>query len=77
MPYSHLRAQLLAVAPLQPLGVYLWHAYVQPGDGHWPMPGMHRMVAPSTTLSRESIMLLSLLFPRHPIYMVRNTALGA
>ena len=25
---------------------------MQPGDGHWSMPGMHRVVASSTTLSR-------------------------
>ena len=25
---------------------------MQPGDGHWPTPGMHRVTAPSTTLSR-------------------------
>ena len=33
--------------------------------------------APSTTLSRGSLMLLHLLFPSHPIYMVGHTALGA
>ena len=32
--------------------------------------------APSTTLSRGSLMLLHLLFPGHPIYMVGHTALG-
>ena len=25
---------------------------MQPGDGHWSMPGMHRVAAPSATLSR-------------------------
>ena len=25
---------------------------MQPGDGHWPTPSMHRVAAPSTTLSR-------------------------
>ena len=25
---------------------------MQPGNGHWPTPGMHRVAAPSTTLSR-------------------------
>ena len=43
-------AQPLGFAPLQPFGVYPWQAYVQPGDGHWSMPGMHRVAAPSTTL---------------------------
>ena len=37
---------------------------------------MHRVAAPSTTLSRGNIMLLCLLFPSHPIYMVGHTALG-
>ena len=45
-------AQPLGFAPLQPLGAYLRQAYVQPGGGHWPAPGMHRVAAPSTTLSR-------------------------
>ena len=35
-----LGAQPLGFAPLQPLGVYQWQAYVQPGDGHWPTPGV-------------------------------------
>ena len=52
MPYSPLWAQPLGFAPLQPHGVYPWQAYVQPGDGHWPTPSMHRVAAPSTTLSR-------------------------
>ena len=51
-------------------------AYVQPGDGHWPTPRMHRLAVPYTTLSRWSLMLLNLLFPNHPIYMVGHTALG-
>ena len=25
---------------------------MQPGDGHWPTPGMTRVAAPSTTLRR-------------------------
>ena len=50
---------------------------MQPGDGHWPTPGRHRVVAPSTTLSRGSLMLISLLFPSQPIYMVGHTALRA
>ena len=52
MPYALFGAQLLGFVPLPPLGVYLWQAYAQPGDGHWPTPGMHRVAAPSTTLSR-------------------------
>ena len=45
-------AQLLGFAPLQPFGVYPWQAYVQPSDGHQSMPGLHRVAALSTTLSR-------------------------
>ena len=52
MLYSPMGAQPLAFAPFQSLGAYPWQAYVQPGDGHWPTPGMHRMAAPSTALSR-------------------------
>ena len=52
MLYSPLGAQLLGFAPLQPFGAYPWQGYMQPGDDHWPTPGMHRVVAPSTTLSR-------------------------
>ena len=53
MSYSPMGAQPLGFAPLQPFGVYPWQAYVQPSDGHQSMPGMHRVAAPSTTLSRE------------------------
>ena len=60
-----------------PIGVYPWQAYVQPGDGHWSTPGMHRVAAPSTTLSRGSLMLLSLLFLSHPVYMMGHTDMGA
>ena len=54
MPYSPFGAQPLGFASLQPLGVYLWQAYVQAGNGHQPTPSMHRVAAPSTTLSRGS-----------------------
>ena len=67
-------AQLLGLAPLQPFGVYLWQAYVQPGDGHQSMPGMHRAAAPSATLGRGSLLLLIQLFPYH---LVEHTALVA
>ena len=77
MPYSPLAAQPLGFAPLQHFGTYPWEAYVQPGDGHWPTPGMHRVAAPSTTLSRGSLLLLNQLFPSHPIYMVGHAALRA
>ena len=58
-------AQPLGFASLQPFGVYPWQAYVQPGDGHWSMPGMHRVAVPSATLGRGSLLLLIQLFPNH------------
>ena len=52
MPYSPMGVQPLEFALLQPFGAYPWQAYVQPGNGHWPTPGMSRVAAPSTALSR-------------------------
>ena len=52
MLYSPMGAHQLGFAPLQPFGVYPWQAYVQPDDGHWSTPGMHRVAAPSATLCR-------------------------
>ena len=52
MWYSPMGAQPLGFAPLQPFGVYPWQAYVQPGDGQRPTPGMHRVAAPTPTLGR-------------------------
>ena len=52
MLYSPMGAQPLGFAPWQPFGVYPWQTYVQPGDGQWPTPGMHRVAAPSGTLGR-------------------------
>ena len=49
MPYSPLGAQSLGFTPLQPFGVHPLQAYVQPSDGHWPTPEMHRVAAPSST----------------------------
>ena len=77
MQYSPVAAKPLGFAPLQPFGVYPWQAYVQPGDGHWSTPGMHRVAAPSATLGRGNLLLLIQLFPKHPIYFVEHTALGA
>ena len=77
MPYSPMGAQPLGFGPLQPSGVYLWQAYVQPGDGHPSTTGMHIVAAPSATLGRGSLLLLIQLFPNHPIYLVGHTVLGA
>ena len=46
MPYSPMGDQPLGFAPLQPFGAYPWQAYLQPGDGHWYTPGMHRIAIP-------------------------------
>ena len=77
MPYSPLRAQPLGYAPLQPFGAYPWIAYVQPGNGYQPTPGMHWVVASTTALSRGSLLLLNQLSCSHSNYMVGHTALGA
>ena len=65
MLYLSMGAQPLRLAPLQPFGTYPWQAYVQPGNSHWPTPGMHRVAAPSTVLHRGSLLLLSQLSPSH------------
>ena len=65
MPYSPMGAQSLGFAPWQPFGVYPWQAYVQPGDGHWSTPGMHRVDALSATLGRGEPSATLLLFPNH------------
>ena len=77
MPYSPMGPQPLGFAPLQPFGAYPWQAYVQPGNGHWPTPGMHRVAAPSTALNRGSLLLLNQLSSRHSNYMVGHTVMGA
>ena len=73
MPYSPMGAQPLGFAPLQSFGVFPWQAYVQHGDGHWSMPGMHRVAAPSATLGRGSLLLLIQLCPNQLVWC---TALG-
>ena len=42
----------VGVCTIATLRAYPWQEYVEPGDGHWPTPGMHRVAAPSATLSR-------------------------
>ena len=75
MLYSPMGAQPLGFAPLQPFGVYPWQAYVQPSDGHWSTPGMHRVAAPTATLGRGGGLLLVIqLCPSH---LVGYTTLGA
>ena len=61
-------AQPLGFAPLQPFGAYPWQAYMQPSNGHWPTPGIHRVAAPSNALSGGSLMLLNQLSPATPKY---------
>ena len=74
---STLGSSTFGFAPLQPLGVYLWQAYVPPGDGHQPTPVMHIVAAPFTTLSMGSLIAPPSAVPQHPVYMVGHTALGA
>ena len=52
---SILGGSTIGICTLQPLGVYPWQAYVLPCDGHWSTPGVHRVAAPSTTLSRGAL----------------------
>ena len=70
-------SQLLGFVPLQPFRAYPWQAHVQPGDGHWPTPGMHQVAAPSTALSRGDFCYSNQLSSTHSNYMVGHTALGA
>ena len=53
LPSSPKGTQPLRIVTLQPFGVYPWQAYVPPGDGMWPMPGVHIVADPPTTLSQE------------------------
>ena len=41
MLYSQMGAQPLGYTPLQPFGAYPLQAYMQPGGGHLPTPGMY------------------------------------
>ena len=77
MPYPQWGLNHWGLHHCNPLEFTPWQAYVQCGNGHQPTPGMQRVAAPFSTLSRGSLMLLSLLFPSHPIYMMGHTALGA
>ena len=76
MAYKPMGAQPLEFAPLQPFGAYPWQAYVDPGDGHCPTPGMHLVAAPSTALSRGGLLLLNQWFFSQFIFIVGHTALG-
>ena len=62
-------AKPLGFAPLQPFWIYPRKAYVQPGDGYWPRPGMHRVAAPASALSRGSLLLLNQLSSSQSSYM--------
>ena len=68
-------AQPLGFAPLQPFEV-THGRHVQPGDGHRSMPGMHRVAAPSATLSRGEPSATQSAFLNHPVYVVGHTTLG-
>ena len=76
MSYSPLGAQLVGFHHFNPLE-FTHGRHVQPGDGHWPTPGMHRVAAPSTTMSMGEPYATQYAVSSHPIYMVGHTALGA
>ena len=48
-------AQLLGFATPQPFRDYPWQAYVHPGDGLRPTPGMHSVAVPSTLSSKGEL----------------------
>ena len=70
------KGSTLGLTLSQPFRLYPWHAYVPPGAGPWPMPGVHQVAAPCTALSRGSFMLLTPLSFSHSINMVEHTVLG-
>ena len=67
----------IGFAPLQSFGVYPWQIYESPDAGPWLTAGVHKVAPSSTALSRQSLVLLSLLYCNHSIHMVGYTALGA
>ena len=75
LPCSPNWAQLLGFATLHPFGVYPQKAYAPPGDGQWPIPGVHQ-VAALNALSRGIFMLLIQLSPAIPQHGGANS-LGA
>ena len=55
------------VAISQPYGVYPWQAFVPLDVGLWPIPVVHRVTAPSTTLGRRSsLVFIQLSLPAIP-----------
>ena len=52
LPCLPMGAQPLGFASVQPFGVYLWQAYVPPGNDLLPMAGVYKVAAPPTTSSR-------------------------
>ena len=75
--YSLRWTQQLMSAPLKLFGSHPGQAYVHPGDGYLPTPGMHQVAAASTTSSKGSLLLLSQLSSSHSNNMVEHTAVGA
>ena len=57
MPYSPMGTQPFGIAPLWPFGAYPWQALLHPSDAYQPMPGISRVAAPSTALSRDRFLL--------------------
>ena len=52
------RVSTIWVALVQPSEAYSWEAYVPPGVGSWPMPGVHRVSFSPLLQTRGCIKLL-------------------
>ena len=70
-------AQPLGFAPSQPFRVYPWLPCVPPCAGLCSMPGVHRVITPSTPLSKVELHVTYSVFSSHSINMVGHTAFGA
>ena len=68
---------LCGFATVQPFWVYPKQAYLPPGDGLSPMPGVHWEAAPPTALSWGKPPATNLSVPNDSSNMVGYTALGA
>ena len=77
LPSSTIGAKSQGFVTLQPFRVYPWQAYVHPGDGLWPMPGVQLVVTPPTALSWRELHVTHSAVSSNSIYMVRDTTLGA
>ena len=63
MSFSPMGAQLFQFVPQQPWRGHTLQAYVHPGDGMKPMPGMHWVAAPSYASSKGILCYSAVLQP--------------